>query len=114
MVEKKKLDQAAVNEAMGILLDPPGSDTARAKKTLKNATEEQKEKAREDLKDYDPSEKMAKGGKVGKGYHKMPDGKTMKDSAHKKNMAHGGKVGRGCGAAMKGGGSVMKYGKSGC
>lgn len=55
--------------------------------------------------------KMAYGGKIEKGYHKMPDGKIMKDSAHKKKMAHGGKVGRGCGAAMKGGGSVMKYGK---
>ena len=29
-------------------------------------------------------------------------------------MAKGGKVGRGCGSAMKGGGKVMKYGKSGC
>ena len=26
---------------------------------------------------------MAKGGKVPKGYHKMPDGTIMKDSAHK-------------------------------
>ena len=33
---------------------------------------------------------MKKGGKVKKGYHKMPDGSIMKDSAHK--MAHGGKV----------------------
>ena len=29
-------------------------------------------------------------------------------------LKHGGKVGRGCGAAMKGGGRVMKYGKGGC
>jgi hypothetical protein len=28
--------------------------------------------------------KMKKGGKVKKGYHRMPDGKVMKDSAHKK------------------------------
>jgi len=28
--------------------------------------------------------KMEKGGKVKPGYHKMPDGKIMKDSAHKK------------------------------
>ena len=27
---------------------------------------------------------MKKGGKVKKGYHKMPDGKIMKDSEHKK------------------------------
>jgi hypothetical protein len=27
---------------------------------------------------------MKKGGKVKKGYHRMPDGKIMKDSAHKK------------------------------
>jgi len=31
----------------------------------------------------------------------------------KKKMAMGGKVGRGCGASMRGGGSVMKYGKMG-
>lgn len=37
------------------------------------------------------------GGKVG--YHKMPDGTMMKDSAHK--MKHGGKV-RGCGKATSG------------
>jgi hypothetical protein len=30
-----------------------------------------------------------------------------------KKMAMGGKVGRGCGASMRGGGSVMKYGKNG-
>lgn len=30
-----------------------------------------------------------------------------------KKMAMGGKVGRGCGSAMRGGGSVMKYGKKG-
>jgi hypothetical protein len=37
---------------------------------------------------------MAKGGMAKKGYHKMPDGKMMKDSAHKgmKKMAYGGKV----------------------
>jgi hypothetical protein len=28
--------------------------------------------------------KMKKGGKVGKGEHRMPDGRIMKDSAHKK------------------------------
>jgi hypothetical protein len=40
-----------------------------------------------------------------KGYHKMPDGKMMKDSAHKgvKKMAHGGRVKKGCdGVATKG------------
>jgi hypothetical protein len=37
-----------------------------------------------------------KGGKVKKGYHKMPDGKMMKDSAHK-GMKKGGMVKRdGC------------------
>lgn len=34
---------------------------------------------------------MKKGGKVKKGYHKMPDGRIMKDSAHK-GMKKGGKV----------------------
>jgi len=39
---------------------------------------------------------MKKGGKVKKGYHKMPDGKMMKDSAHK-GMKKGGMVKRdGC------------------
>ena len=37
---------------------------------------------------------MKKGGTVKKGYHKMPDGSIMKDSAHKKKMAHGGMVGK--------------------
>jgi hypothetical protein len=125
MVEKKKLDQAAVNEAMGILLDPPGSDTARAKKTLKNATEEQKEKAREDLKDYDPSEKMAKGGKIGRAT-KRGTGKAMggayinygkpvvydKSFTSAKPLKSGGKVGmRGVGKAMRGYGKAMKRGK---
>ncbi len=35
------------------------------------------------------------------------------DSTPPRGMAHGGKVGRGCGAAVKGGGSVMKSGKRG-
>jgi len=35
---------------------------------------------------------MKKGGAVKKGYHKMPDGTVMKDSAHK--MKHGGMVGK--------------------
>jgi hypothetical protein len=49
-----------------------------------------------------------------KGYHKMPDGKMMKDSAHKgvKKMAHGGRVKKGCdGVATKGktkGNGVMR------
>ena len=34
---------------------------------------------------------MKKGGKVKKGYHKMPDGRIMKDSAHK-GMKKGGSV----------------------
>lgn len=37
---------------------------------------------------------MKKGGAVKKGYHRMPDGSIMKDSAHKKKMAHGGMVGK--------------------
>jgi hypothetical protein len=40
-----------------------------------------------------------------KGYHKMPDGKIMKDSEHKgmKKMAKGGSVKKGCdGVATKG------------
>ena len=46
-----------------------------------------------------------KGGAMKKGYHKMPDGKMMKDSAHKgmKKMAKGGSVKKGCdGVATKG------------
>jgi hypothetical protein len=37
------------------------------------------------------------GGAMKKGYHKMPDGKMMKDSAHKgmKKMAKGGSVKKG-------------------
>ena len=50
--------------------------------------------------------KMKKGGKVKKGYHKMPDGKIMKDSDHKKKktkkkMAYGGGVKK-----MKNGGKI--------
>jgi hypothetical protein len=48
---------------------------------------------------------MKKGGKVKPGYHKMPDGKIMKDSAHKKpkKMASGGMVKKGCdGKAVRG------------
>ena len=47
---------------------------------------------------------MKKGGKVKPGYHKMPDGKMMKDSAHKgmKKMKSGGKVKRADGCATKG------------
>lgn len=41
---------------------------------------------------------MKKGGKVKKGYHRMPDGKIMKDSAHKKTA----KCTRGDGCAKKG------------
>ena len=53
-------------------------------------------------------EKMKKGGKVKKGYHKMPDGTMMKDSEHKnmkkpakKKMKSGGMVKRD-GCAMRG------------
>ena len=46
---------------------------------------------------------MKKGGMAKKGYHKMPNGKMMKDSAHKgmKKMKSGGKVKRD-GCAVKG------------
>ena len=53
----------------------------------------------------DKKKMMAKGGMAKKGYHKMPDGKMMKDSAHKgmKKMAKGGSVKKGCdGVATKG------------
>jgi hypothetical protein len=58
----------------------------------------------------DKKKMMAKGGKVKPGYHKMPDGKMMKDSEHKgmkkmaeKKMARGGSVKKGCdGVATKG------------
>jgi hypothetical protein len=48
---------------------------------------------------------MKKGGMAKKGYHKMPNGKMMKDSAHKgmKKMKSGGSVKKGCdGVATKG------------
>jgi len=47
---------------------------------------------------------MKKGGSVKKGYHRMPDGSIMKDSAHKKKMARGGSVKKcGCdGIAVRG------------
>ena len=53
---------------------------------------------------------LKKGGKVKKGYHKMPDGKLMKDSDHKKKktkkkMAYGGGVKK-----MKSGGMVKRDG----
>ncbi len=81
--KKKKIPQAAVNEALGMKMS--GDKDKNAEEVYKNASEEQKEIARKELKDYDP----------------------------RKKMAHGGKVGRGCGAAVKGGGSVMKSGKRG-
>jgi hypothetical protein len=50
-------------------------------------------KQKEKKKAMDNIEKgMKKGGAVKKGYHKMPDGTVMKDSAHK--MKHGGMVGK--------------------
>ena len=55
----------------------------------------------------------SKGGKVPKGYHRMPNGKLMKDSAMKKKMGGGmmqqpmgydkGGMCRGMGAAIRGG-----------
>ena len=70
----------------------------------------------------DKKKMMAKGGMAKKGYHKMPDGKMMKDSEHKgmKKMARGGmtekKMARGGmtekkmarGGMMAKGGSVKK------
>lgn len=44
---------------------------------------------------------MKKGGAVKKGYHKMPDGRIMKDSAHKKAKAKS-KATRGDGICRKG------------
>ena len=41
---------------------------------------------------YKPRTRPTKQGAVKKGYHKMPDGTVMKDSAHK--MKHGGMVGK--------------------
>jgi hypothetical protein len=46
----------------------------------KNALEQSKDL----VKGGPEAPKMRKGGMVKKGYHKMPDGKMMKDSAHKK------------------------------
>jgi len=45
-----------------------------------------------------PTTPLKKGGKVKKGYHKMPDGKIMKNSAHKKTA----KCTRGDGCVKKG------------
>ena len=45
---------------------------------------------------------MRKGGKVKKGYHRMPDGKIMKDSAHKKTAKRSTASSRGDGICRKG------------
>jgi len=45
---------------------------------------------------------MKKGGMVKKGYHKMPDGKMMKDSAHKKMTKKSTASKRADGICMKG------------
>ena len=45
---------------------------------------------------------MKKGGMVKKGYHKMPDGKMMKDSAHKKMAKKSAASKRADGCCMKG------------
>ena len=49
---------------------------------------------------------MKKGGKVKKGYHKMPDGKIMKGASHK--MASGGKVKSGSSASRRADGCAVK------
>lgn len=49
---------------------------------------------------------MKKGGKVKKGYHKMPDGKIMKGASHK--MASGGKVKSGSSASKRADGCAVK------
>ena len=45
---------------------------------------------------------MKKGGKVKKGYHRMPDGKIMKDSEHKKMAKKSTASSRGDGICRKG------------
>jgi hypothetical protein len=45
---------------------------------------------------------MKKGGAVKKGYHRMPDGKIMKDSAHKKTAKRSTASNRGDGICRKG------------
>jgi len=49
---------------------------------------------------------MKKGGKVKKGYHKMPDGTMMKGASHK--MASGGKVKSGSSASKRADGCAVK------
>jgi len=108
---------AAIREALGIINDPQSSqeDIINSKKVLSSAGKARVKGMKKSMTrtgDYlAPEAGLKHGGKVKEGYHKMPDGKIMKDSAHKNKMAHGGKVGRGCGSAMKGGGSVMNAGK---
>jgi len=57
-----------------------GMAARRAKKDPKTALEEGKER----IAAGPQVTQMKKGGIVKKGYHKMPDGRMMKDSAHKK------------------------------
>ena len=45
---------------------------------------------------------LSKGGKVKKGYHRMPNGKIMKDSAHKKTAKRSTASSRGDGICRKG------------
>ena len=52
---------------------------------------------------------MKKAGKVPKGYHKMPDGRIMKDSAHK--MAKGGSA-KSCWPGYEKKGTKKMYGKT--
>jgi len=105
---------AAIREALGIINDPQSSqeDIINSKKVLSNAGKARVKGMKKSMTrtgDYlAPEAGLKSGGKVKEGYHKMPDGKIMKDSAHKK-MAHGGKVGSECGRPTgKGFGAARK------
>lgn len=75
-----------------------GADNRSTMEKLFGASEERRQMGRDLQRKAVASMGMKKGGKVKKGYHKMPDGKIMKNSAHKKTA----KCTRGDGCAKKG------------
>ena len=103
---KRKLEKKLFNEET--LSRPPRKSLqekeARIKELEKDIALENPYMTYEDRVKY-LGGKYKKGGKVKKGYHKMPDGRIMKDSAHK-GMKKGGKVSscskRADGCAVKG------------
>jgi len=93
---------ASVREALGIMNDPQSTpeDRQNSQQILRNVGRAKVREIKKQMMrtgDYaTPEPGLKKGGKVSS-----------------KKMAMGGKVGRGCGASMRGGGSVMKHSKKG-